>query len=116
MIFGDYIPNESNIEESVFYLLQNTAFEYKYLLDNQECVYNLEINSRKLDEHNCLILKFDVGLMTYIVLDELNNNQVFFLSNSSTNPHRHTREEYNAQNNGYESLSMKRSCLERFFW
>jgi hypothetical protein len=63
------------------YLFPNTAIEYKYLLDNQEGVYHLKLNSNKLDEHNRPLPKFDILLMNYSVLDNLNNNQVFFLPN-----------------------------------
>jgi hypothetical protein len=75
----NYIPDESNLEERAFELLKpNTAIEYKFVLDAQECIYHLELNSRKLDEYNPSVPKFHAPLMNYTALDELNNNQVFF--------------------------------------
>jgi hypothetical protein len=104
MVPGDYIPDEeSEIDENAFRLLPNTAIEYKYLLNGQDIVYHLELNSVKLDKRKRPVKKIQIRPVNYSKLDP----------NRRIRPRELSREEYDVVNHESESPEIKEE--EQFF-
>jgi hypothetical protein len=91
MVSGDYYPDEdTKYDENSFRLLPYFVIEFKYLLNTQNIVYHLELNSVKLDNHKCLVKKFQMRPMNHSVLDflneDINNLNLFFHPNQIVRP------------------------------
>jgi hypothetical protein len=99
MVSGGYYPDKDiEYDNVVFHLLPNTAIEYKTSVNGQRIVYQLELNSVKLDNHKRVVKEFKIHAINYSVLDGINYQNLYFHPNEIARPSKPSREKYNVYN------------------